>query len=190
MLKPDRDRFGAARAVGNAMKLRVSYMAAVCLLAAPPPASADWATYRDDQQNWDDCSAGGAETVIRGCTALILEFIRDGYHASLARIFNNRGVAFALLGDIDRAVLDFDQAIRLKPDYAEAFGHRGFAYQLKGNVDQAVEDFERALRFKPGYANALMNNGLVYTGNRNLDPAFADLAEAIAVSQAYRSSVR
>jgi len=39
-------------------------------------------------------------------------------------------------GDFDPAVADFAQAIRLKPDYAEAYCHRGTAYNRRGDYDR------------------------------------------------------
>ena len=43
-------------------------------------------------------------------------------------------------GDYDRAIADFDQAIQLKPDYADAYYNRGIAYHDKGDYDRAIAD--------------------------------------------------
>ncbi len=52
----------------------------------------------------------------------------------------------------DRAIRDYDQAIRLKPDYANAFNNRGNAYADKGEYDRAISDYDQAIRLKPDYA--------------------------------------
>ena len=41
------------------------------------------------------------------------------------------------------------QAIRLKPDYAEAFNNRGIARYNKGDFDGAIKDYEEAIRLDP-----------------------------------------
>src|SRR5438093_13657838 len=48
---------------------------------------------------------------------------------NLAMTFLNRGNAYSTKGDYDRAIQDFDQAIRLNPNYVPAFFNRGNAYQ-------------------------------------------------------------
>jgi len=40
----------------------------------------------------------------------------------------NRGVAYANLNQYEKAISDYTEAIRLKPDYAEAYQNRGIAY--------------------------------------------------------------
>ena len=41
-------------------------------------------------------------------------------------MFNDRGSSYAALGDLDRALADFDQAVKLKPDYALGHANRGW----------------------------------------------------------------
>jgi len=60
---------------------------------------------------------------------------------SSANGFNARGNAYAEKGDTDRAIADYSEAIRLKPDFARAFCSRGIV-KLKikdatGNQDKA-----------------------------------------------------
>ena len=53
------------------------------------------------------------------------------------------------MGRTDEAVQQFQEALRLDPDYAEA--HRNFATVLLkiGHRDEAVTHFREALRIKP-----------------------------------------
>jgi tetratricopeptide (TPR) repeat protein len=46
------------------------------------------------------------------------------------------------------ALHDFNEAIRLKPDYALAFENRGNARRAKGDLDGALRDFHEASRLK------------------------------------------
>ena len=51
---------------------------------------------------------------------------------SVAEFYLRRGEDFSGVRDYDRAIADYNTAIQLKPDYAEAYNDRGFAYYLKG----------------------------------------------------------
>jgi tetratricopeptide (TPR) repeat protein len=61
---------------------------------------------------------------------------------------------------VDGALQDYTEAIRLKPDYADAFYNRGVARRAKGDVDGALQDYTEAIRLKPDYADAFNNRGV------------------------------
>ena len=48
--------------------------------------------------------------------------------------------------DYDRAIADFDQAIRLDAKNANAFYNRGIAYHEKHDYDRAIADFDQAIK--------------------------------------------
>jgi tetratricopeptide (TPR) repeat protein len=58
----------------------------------------------------------------------------------LAIKFSNRGMGYDDKGQTDRAIEDYDQAIRLNPQDADAFYNRGIAYADKGQTDRAIAD--------------------------------------------------
>jgi len=47
-------------------------------------------------------------------------------------------------GDFDKAIADFNEAIRLDPNNAQAYQNRGVAYEKKGEKAKAEEDFAQA----------------------------------------------
>jgi tetratricopeptide (TPR) repeat protein len=47
-------------------------------------------------------------------------------------------------GDKQAAIADFDQAIKLKPDYADAYYNRGNSRQVLGEKQRAIADFQKA----------------------------------------------
>src|SRR5262249_38751328 len=64
---------------------------------------------------------------IGGCTALI--DAGKETPQTLVIAYNNRGNAYTAKGEYDNAIQDYDQSIKLNPNYARAFNNRGVAYQ-------------------------------------------------------------
>jgi len=62
----------------------------------------------------------------------------------------DRGVARFDKGDLDGAIADWTQAIRLNPQLAEAYTNRGLARAHKGDLDGAIADFEMFLKLGGG----------------------------------------
>ena len=69
----------------------------------------------------------------------------------------NFGAALVDKGQIDEAIRLFQEAIRLKPDYADAHNNLGVAFAKKGQIDKAIRLFQEAIRLKPDHADALNN---------------------------------
>jgi tetratricopeptide (TPR) repeat protein len=84
---------------------------------------------------------------ISGCTAVIQSGKWKGQRLESA--LNNRGIAYDTKGDHDRAIADYDEAIRVNPKFAFAFNNRGTAYKNKGDPDSAIADYNEAIRLDP-----------------------------------------
>ena len=59
------------------------------------------------------------------------------------------GIIFLELGELDRAIADFDRAIDEESTYANAFRNRGLARTRQRLFDLAIEDFDKAFRLNP-----------------------------------------
>ena len=67
---------------------------------------------------------------------------------------DNLGDALLRAGNIQEAVGQYEQALRIKPDYPEAHNALGLALDRLGRMQEAIEHFEQALRAEPNYAAA------------------------------------
>ena len=57
-------------------------------------------------------------------------------------------------GRFIEAIAEYDEALRLDPDYINAHSNRGLAYYNLGQHERAIQDFDEALRLDPNFAKA------------------------------------
>jgi tetratricopeptide (TPR) repeat protein len=122
---------------------------------------------------------------IAACTTLI-----DGGQESrtnLAAAHVNRGIALRRKGDSDKALADYDEAVRLQPDVATAFNGRGGIYNDRKEYDRAIAQFDEALRLRPGNPQFHNNRGNAWLGKRDFERALRDYEEAIRLDPKYVS---
>ena len=141
----------------------------VGLVLAALPAEAQ--SYRQFSQ-WCFGQSTDAET-IQGCDAVI-RWARENPRDAAAA-FYNRGMAYRSQGKLDRAISDYDEALRLKPVFADAWNERGVAHRQKGDYARAVADFDEAIRLKPDLIDAWFNRAGAWSSLGRLDRAIADL---------------
>jgi tetratricopeptide (TPR) repeat protein len=98
-----------------------------------------------------------------------------------AEAYVRRGDQYSEMKDYDHAIADYTQAIRLKPDYAEAYNNRGLAYSLKSKSEMAnaIADYSQAITLRPEYAFAYNNRGVAYMASGHADAALRDFNRAI-----------
>jgi tetratricopeptide (TPR) repeat protein len=91
-------------------------------------------------------------------------------------------VAWQRKGQLDRAIADFDAAIRLGPKDVWSYIHRGEAYRAKGQLNRAIADFDAASRLCPGCTAAHVNRNGGHEVKGQIDRAIADRGGEIRLS--------
>ena len=131
-------------------------LAVLFLAAWTPTARADFT------EEVKRCDFGGGHPDIRivACTRNIKSGRFTG--SNLAVAFSNRALAYKKKGQWDNAINDYDEAIRLKPDFAEALSNRGNVYRKKGLIERAIEDYDKAIGLNPDDARVFAERGLAY----------------------------
>ena len=150
-------------------------LAVLFLAAWTPTAQADFT------QEIRRCDFAGNHPDIRivACTRNIQSGRFIGQNLAVA--FTNRGLAYKRKGQWDRAIADFSEAIRLKPDFAEAFNNRGNIYYGKGQFDRAIKDYDKAIHLKPEDGQIFADRGLAYEKKGAPDQALRDFTRARAL---------
>ncbi|MYE88103.1 tetratricopeptide repeat protein, partial [Candidatus Poribacteria bacterium] len=114
-----------------------------------------------------------AEGYIKLCTATLT------LNPKMVEDYIKRGNAYSYIGEHDKAMADYDQAIKLKPNYAKAYYNRGNAYRDKVDFDQAIADYTKAIELKPDYVEAYYNRGKLYVERYAYDKAIEDFSAVI-----------
>jgi len=87
--------------------------------------------------------------------------------AQRAELYYDRGVIYDSVGLRSLARLDFNRALRLKPDFVDAYNFLGIHYTQMQEFNQAYEAFDSALDLSPKHQYAYLNRGIaLYYGGR------------------------
>jgi lipoprotein NlpI/predicted aspartyl protease len=128
------------------------------------------------------CAKGGQPTDagIAACTLAIMSGQLSSKNLGITH--NNRGKAWGIQGQYDKAIADFDEAIRLNPQDALTYGNRGYAWYRKGDNDRAIADYSEAIRLNPLGADYYLLRGYTQFGLGRFDASLPDLTESLRLN--------
>jgi tetratricopeptide (TPR) repeat protein len=102
-----------------------------------------------------------------------------------ARLLTLRGLAWTNKNEFNRAIDDYDQAIRLDPTYSWAWIDRAEAWNRKGEAARAFADLAEAARLDPDNSRIYSIRASTWWLVGELDKAIADYGEAIRLEPAF-----
>ncbi len=84
--------------------------------------------------------------------------------------------------DFSGAIEDYNQAIKINPNYADAYFKRGLTRYKLGDKQAAIADYNQAININPNYAEAYINRGAVRYELGDKQAAIADYNQAININ--------
>ncbi len=112
----------------------------------------------------------------------LIGFIDNEENYDTAGIRFHQGNAKSSLGDDEGAIQDYNQAIELNPQLAEAYYNRGLAKSRLGQNEEAIKDYDKAIELNPQLAEAYCNRGVAKNRLREYEEAIKDFNQAIELN--------
>ncbi|MEW6670947.1 MAG: tetratricopeptide repeat protein [Thermodesulfobacteriota bacterium] len=103
---------------------------------------------------------------------------------------NGMGLALAGQGLVDQAIVHYETAIRIKPDFDRALNNLGIALLNKGSVWEAVDRFEKALQVDQNNATYHNNLGVALMAAGRAEQAVSHFRQAVTLEPSYVQAQR
>ena len=94
-------------------------------------------------------------------------------------IINKIGIAYHQMQQLDNARKYYEQAIRLKPNYAEAINNLGTVYYARKSFSRAIRYYRKALKYSPNSASIYSNLGTAYFARKKYKEAMETYQTAL-----------
>jgi tetratricopeptide (TPR) repeat protein len=101
------------------------------------------------------------------------------YDPTRWRAHHNLGIARALVGEVDRAIASFTQALELNPKFADAFFNRAELLAKKQDFNASLADYDRAIELTPDDAGMRTARANLKSSLGDAQGALADFEEAM-----------
>ncbi|MGQ0681202.1 tetratricopeptide repeat protein [Bradyrhizobium sp.] len=155
----------------NRIALAFSFFSFISLASAGPAAADDRST----------CAQRGSDDRIAACSRVIEKSGRRDAWA-----YDNRGAEYGNKGDYDRALADFNEAIRINPKFSLAHRDRGLVLVRKNEFERGIADLSEAIRLDPKNLDAYNERGMAYVATGDAERALADFNTAIRVNPKFK----
>ncbi len=101
------------------------------------------------------------------------------YKPDLAIWHHQRATAFEQQGDLDKAIDEVHEELKINPSYPDAYNFLGTLLAKQGKHDEAIEAYRKAIELKPAHDVALNNLGYELYKKGQTDEALKSYTEAL-----------
>jgi len=88
-----------------------------------------------------------------------------------AKKYRELGLECQQIGDLAQALIYYEKAIAIYPNFALVYNDLGVVYEAMGSLDRAEQNYLKSVKIDPAYAGVYTNLALLYEGKRNLERA-------------------
>ncbi|KPJ98300.1 MAG: hypothetical protein AMK71_11615 [Nitrospira bacterium SG8_35_4] len=96
-----------------------------------------------------------------------------------AESHNKRGASFLSNGDLNKAFVEFQEALKVNPENRETLNYLGYISYRYGKNEEAVSYYKKALAIDPNYSEAVNNLGVTYAALEQWDKAIHQFNAAL-----------
>jgi len=99
--------------------------------------------------------------------------------------YNNLGNIYFILGNLDSALQNYDNAIKLKKDFADAFNNKGNVLIKLNKKKDAIESYQKAIQFNKAHFQAYYNLGAALKEQKKYELAVENYKKAKKIKPDY-----
>ena len=85
-------------------------------------------------------------------------------------------------GRTEKALEDFNRAIRIDPTHQDGYLGRADTLNTMGRYEEALRDYDKALEINPSLANAYVNRAIAYSHLGEYEKAIADYEKGLELN--------
>jgi len=85
----------------------------------------------------------------------------DAVHEQ-ARAYREQGYRLQSIGDLSGALINYQKAVQMDPQYAEVYNDLGVIYESMGDDEKALQMYKKVLEIEPDYLPAYTNLAFLY----------------------------
>jgi tetratricopeptide (TPR) repeat protein len=111
--------------------------------------------------------------------------VMEGAHITPWEAYIWRANCYALLGEYDVALQDYNRALELNPGDASGFHNRAVTHFHLGDHQAAIADYTQAIHIEPDLTIAYFNRAISHSSLGDHQAAVADYTEAIRIKPDY-----
>jgi len=183
---PLADAFPESPADAPAMALAAQLQQALALHQQGRLSEAEAAYHtvlRQQPGHFDALHFLGVIALQNGQTLRAIDLITQAlaHNRSNAFAYSNLASAYQKLGRYPEAIVRFERALALRPDFVEALSNLGNTLRDTGRREEALASYDRALALKPDRPDVLANRGNVLRELRRFDEALGDFDRGLAL---------
>ncbi|KAF9373416.1 TOM (translocase of outer membrane) complex component [Podila verticillata] len=103
----------------------------------------------------------------------------------MAKALNMRGTFTFLMGDSKKALVDFDKAIELDPNYVQTYIKRGSIFMEQADAPKTFQEFDTAISIEPTDPNIYYHRGQVHFITGDYEAAGKDYIKSIELEPTF-----
>jgi tetratricopeptide (TPR) repeat protein len=112
-------------------------------------------------------------------TFTLWNYLIEKQQMEISFFYTNRGSALMAMGQLDRAIEDFNKAITLDPSDYKAHANLGRTYKDMGQLNKAIESLDKAIALNPVFFEAYYDKGIAYGEAGLFDKSLESLTKSL-----------